>query len=123
MENGKNRSFEDLEVWQSARALVKHIYESSQYLKDYSFRDQTTRASISIINNIAEGHERSSDKEFIRFLKIAKGSCGEVRSMLLLSTDLKYMTNEKSQELIEQCYSISRQLSGFIKYLEAKSSK
>lgn len=123
MENGKNRSFEDLEVWQSARALVKHIYESSQCLKDYSFRDQITRASVSIINNIAEGHERSSNKEFIRFLKIAKGSCGEVRSMLLLSTDLKYMTNEKSQELIEQCYSISRQLSGFIKYLEAKSSK
>jgi four helix bundle protein len=123
MEDNRNKSFEDLEVWQSTRILVKSIYESVQNLKDYSFRDQITRASVSVINNIAEGHERSSDKEFIRFLKIAKGSCGEVRSMLIISADLNYLTKEKSEELIKQCYSISRQLSGFVKYLETKSFK
>ncbi len=123
MEDNRNKSFEDLEVWQSTRVLVKSIYESVQNLKDYSFRDQITRASVSVINNIAEGHERSSDKEFIRFLKIAKGSCGEVRSMLIISADLNYLTKEKSEELIKQCYSISRQLSGFVKYLETKSFK
>lgn len=114
------KAFEDLEVWKSTRVLVKGIYESFAGLKDYSFKDQITRASVSILNNIAEGHERDSIKEFARFLKIAKGSCGEVRSMLIVAYDLNYLGKDKSNELIEQCYSISRQLSGFIKYLNNK---
>lgn len=74
-----------MEVWQASRKLVRTVYEIFSSIHDFSFRDQITRASLSIMNNIAEGHERDSKKEFARFLKIAKGSCGEVRSMLLIA--------------------------------------
>jgi four helix bundle protein len=85
------KTFEDLEVWQYSRTLVKAVYENFADSRDYGFRDQITRATISILNNIAEGHERSSKQEFIRFLKIAKGSCAEVRSMLIIASDLNYL--------------------------------
>ena len=110
--------FEDIEVWKSARGLAGEVYRAFSSCRDYGFKDQICRASISIMNNIAEGHERSSKKEFVRFLKISKGSCGEVRSMLIIANDLKLIENEKSTTLIEKSISISKQLSGFIKYLE-----
>ncbi|MGF7141324.1 four helix bundle protein [Roseimarinus sediminis] len=112
------RSFEEIEVWRISRTLVKEIYNHFSSCKDYGFKDQICRAAISIMNNIAEGHERASTKEFIRFLVISKGSCGEVRSMLIVAPDLNYIDINKAQKLIEQCRSISKQLSGFIKYLE-----
>jgi four helix bundle protein len=112
--------FEEIEVWQSSRKLVKDIYSTFSMLKDYGFRDQICRAAVSVMNNIAEGHERTSTKEFIRFLAISKGSCGEVRSMLYVALDLNYINNETFTELIEQSKSISKQLSGFIRYLEGK---
>jgi len=111
------RSFEDIEVWQASRKLVNKIYNVFSSIKDYAFKDQITRAAISIMNNIAEGHERESKKEFSRFLKIAKGSCGEVRSMIIIASDLNYIDNNQTVEFVDQCLNISRQLSGFIKYL------
>ena len=74
----KIERFEDLRVWQEARVLSSEIYKIFSFLKDYSFKDQICRASISIGNNIAEGFERKGNKEYSRFLFIAKGSCGEV---------------------------------------------
>jgi len=74
-------NFEDLRIWQDARALVKQVYSDMCKIRDYGFRDQIQRAGISVMNNIAEGFERHSDIEFARFLDIAKGSAGEVRSM------------------------------------------
>ena len=111
------KSFEEIEVWQASRILVKEIYEVFNPLKDYGFKDQITRAAISIMNNIAEGHERYSKKEFARFLKIAKGSCGEVRSMVMIAFDLKYINLAQKDYFMDTCLNISRQLSGFIKYL------
>jgi len=78
------RNFEELRVWQEARVLVNDIYKMISNCKDYGFRDQIQRAAVSIMNNIAEGSESGSDPLFIRYLKIAKASCGEVRSMLFL---------------------------------------
>jgi len=82
--------FEDLQVWQDARALVREIYKitkNSSFRRDFSLRDQITRASASTMSNIAEGFERGGRKEFVQFLNIAKGSNGEVRSQLCVAVD------------------------------------
>ncbi|MFZ4548235.1 MAG: four helix bundle protein, partial [Bacteroidales bacterium] len=79
---------EDLEVWKESKKLALAIYSHFRPLKDFGFRDQICRASVSVMNNIAEGFERNSDKEFQRFLSISKGSLGEVRSMIILAIDL-----------------------------------
>ena len=112
--------FEELAVWRLARMLVREVYALSRteaFRKYYCLADQLQRASLSIMNNISEGFERQSNKEFIYFLKIAKGSCGEVRSMLYVLTDLDLIGNEQFQHLHEQTVSISKSLSGFITYL------
>ena len=83
--------FEDIIAWQKAGKLTLSVYKTFKCCKDYNFKDQIQRATVSIMNNIAEGFERKSNKEFIRFLYIAKGSCGEVRSMLYLAIKLNYI--------------------------------
>ena len=85
--------------------------------RDYPFRDQISRAVVSVMNNIAEGFERNSDKELKQFLYIAKGSVGEVRSMLYLARELKYISEEEFQLFYSLCLEISKLLSGFIKTL------
>jgi len=90
----KAKRFEDLWIWQHARELVQEIYKdfsSGAASKDFGFRDQIQRAGVSIMNNIAEGFERSTDAEFARFLDVAKGSCGEVRSLYHTAEDLDYV--------------------------------
>lgn len=94
------------------------IYSQFKALKDYSFKDQVQRAAISVMNNIAEGFERNSDKEFSRFLKIAKGSAGEVRSMIYMAEELNYIEKQTSKELIESYNKLSHKIGSFIKYLE-----
>jgi four helix bundle protein len=77
--------FEDLEAWKLARCFANLIYKASSigdFARDFALRDQIRRASISVVSNIAEGFERDGDKEFIQFLFMAKGSCGEVRAQL-----------------------------------------
>jgi four helix bundle protein len=112
------QQFEKLEIWQNARLLSVKIYDHFGQIKDYGFKDQICRASISVMNNIAEGFERNSYKEFKHFLQIAKGSAGEVRSMLWIANDLNYIEREKSQQLIEEHIVLSSQLSRFIQYLQ-----
>ena len=112
--------FEDLEIWQQARNYIKDIYLQTgrgNLSKDYGLRDQIRRASISILGNIAEGFERKTKNEFIQFLFIAKGSCGESRSHLYIAYDLKYIEEEDFINLKKQAESISKSLAGFIKYL------
>jgi len=114
----KFNRFEDIIAWQEAKELTFNIYDAFRIIKDFSFRDQIQRASVSIMNNIAEGFERSGDKEFKKFLYIAKGSCGEVRSMLYLALELKYINQEKFDLIYNQSYKISRVISGLIKALK-----
>ena len=93
----KVKSFEDMQVWQDARVFVKLIYEltaSDVFKKDYGLKDQIQRAAVSIMNNISEGFERDNNKEFMNFLGYAKGSAGEVRSMLYVALDLKYISKD-----------------------------
>ncbi len=113
--------FEDIEVWKLARELVNDIYkitEKSPFDKDYGLKNQITRASVSIMS-IAEGFERKSNKEFVQYLFIAKGSAAEVRSQLYVVFDLKYIDNETFANLSNKAEIISKSISGFIKYLRA----
>ena len=91
--------FEELICWQEARRLTRVIYTRFQSCRDFSFRDQICRASVSVMNNIAEGFERATRKDFARFLDQAKGSSGEVRSMLYAATDLGYVGEEDAGDV------------------------
>ncbi len=119
---GTITKFEDLKIWQEARHLVNEIYSLTKSSRDYDFNNQIQRASISVMNNIAEGFERSGNKEFIHFLRIAKASCGEVRSMLYLAEDFGILDINKILELREECFHLGNALNNFKSYLE-KSSK
>ena len=113
----KIEKFEDVLAWQEAQKLTLEIYKQFKDCKDFNFKDQIQRASVSIMNNIAEGFERYTNKEFKNFLYIAKGSCGEVRSMLNLSLKLNYVTEEQYKKFLELSIKISKLISGFIKTL------
>lgn len=117
---GKFVSFEEINSWQNARVFNKKIYtitDSDSFRKDFDLARQIRRCSVSISSNIAEGFERNTDKEFIHFLYIAKGSAAEVRSQLYLALDLNYITQETFDDLFSEITEISRLLGGFIKYL------
>lgn len=113
----KVESFEDLRVWQEAQVLAKAIYKTFKSCTDWSFKDQICRAAVSVSNNIAEGFERKGNKELRRYLFIAKGSSGEVRSMLYLADELSYVTEQTQKKLIKQSVKISKMLSVFINKL------
>ncbi len=91
--------FEEIQAWQNAKKLAIDTHASFKEVRDYSFRDQIERAVVSVMNNIAEGYERKGDKEFSHFLFIAKGSCGEVRSMLRTFTRLRKKPQNSFQVL------------------------
>lgn len=120
----KIKEFEDMKVWQEARTLVNQIYKSTSKQKfnnDFGLRDQIQRAAVSVMSNIAEGYERDSNKEFIRFLLYSKGSVGEVRSLLYVAQDLSYLTAEEFSKHYESVISIIKQISNFIKYLKQRT--
>jgi four helix bundle protein len=117
---GTIERFEDLEAWKLARELTGLVYTCSgagNFGCDFALRDQIRRASISIVSNIAEGFERDGDKEFLQFLSMAKGSCGEVRAQLYLALDQQYISEALFQELTTKAIQLSRVISGLIRYL------
>lgn len=107
--------FEDLDVWKKSVRLASEIYRATADLKDWGFRDQITRSALSISSNIAEGFERDSHRDCARFLAIAKGSCGEVRSQLYIAQDIGYLSKERVKTWVADCTSISRMLSALIR--------
>lgn len=111
--------FEDIIAWQKAKDLTIQIYKLFENSKDFGFKDQLQRASVSVMNNIAEGFERKSNKEFKQFLFIAKGSCGEVRSMLHLAKELNKISDNDFKLLFALSEEISKMLSGLIKSLKS----
>ncbi len=113
----KIQKFEDIISWQKSKELGIFIYSCLRVNKDFSFRDQFQRAAISTSNNIAEGFERRSNNELKHFLYIAKGSCGEVRSMAHMALDLGYITEQEFDRIYPLSLEISRLLSGLIKTL------
>jgi four helix bundle protein len=113
----KIEKFEDILSWQKSKDLTLNIYKLFRDNKDYGFKDQIQRASVSVMNNISEGFERRTNKEFINFLYIAKGSCGEVRSMLQIAFELQYINEEDFNKNRNSSIEISKMLSGLIKTL------
>ncbi len=113
------KKFEEVIAWQKAQDLAVAVYHAFEGAKDFSFNNQIQRAVTSISNNIAEGFDRSSDADFVRFLYYAISSCSEVKSMLHLATRLNYLSEERRNELLDQCDEVSKLLRGFIKYLNA----
>ncbi len=109
--------FEEIVAWQKAKQLSILIYRTFRSSRDYAFRDQIQRASVSVMNNIAEGFERHTNNEFRQFLYISTGSCGEVRSMLHLANELEIINNTQYIELSTLSEEISRILGGLIKSL------
>ena len=110
-------SFEDVQSWKIGKELYLVLAEDFKYSKDYTFRDQLLRATLSITNNIAEGFDRSSDKELKQFLIISRGSCAEVRSMLHIAHADKKLDTKKYNTYIGMTTDISKLLTGFIKKL------
>ena len=118
--------FEDLEVWKEARRLIKEIYAATQdarFSKDFGLRDQIRRAAVSVMSNIAEGFERGGNQEFIQFLYIAKGSCGEVRSQLYVALDQGYLSRDQFDQMLNSFKRISGMLSSLIDYLKGSLMK
>jgi four helix bundle protein len=117
------KSFEDFEVYQKGIQLAKLIFkllENKSFEREFGFKVQIKRAVISITNNIAEGSEYNNNRQLVRYLKISKGSCGEVRSMLILSRELGFCSQTEIEESYKMSIEISQNLSNFIKYLSTK---
>ena len=117
--------FEDLTVWLEAKSLVKAIYlltGKGAAGRDFGFRDQLRRAAVSVMSNIAEGFERGTNKEFVQYLYIAKGSAGEVRSLLWVALEVGYLSASDFKTLSESSLSLARRLSTFIKYLQSRKT-
>ena len=113
------RQFEDLLAWKKSRELVSKVYKAFSGCKDYGFRDQIQRASVSIMSNIAEGFESGTRQEFLNYLYIAKGSAGEVRAQLYAAFDIGYLNIETFKYLNSLAVDCSRLIASFIKALKS----
>ena len=114
----KVQRLEELYVWQDSMQLAEDVYRDLKDCKDWNFKDQIQRAVVSISNNIAEGYEKRTNNEFMQFLFYAKGSCGEVRSMLHLAERIGYLTQAKATTIREQCLKTSSRISRLITCLK-----
>lgn len=122
----RTQSFEDLKVWKAAREVTNLIYEATEgnsFSRNFALRDQIRRSTISVVSNIAEGFERNGNKEFINFLFIAKGSCGEARAQMYLALDRQYVTGFEFDLIQTKLKEISRMLYGLIRYLKDSDKK
>lgn len=120
------KNFENFPVYIKSLDLIEKVYiflQSQSFEKEYEFNNQIKRASFSISNNIAEGSEYNNNRQFIRYLKIAKGSCAEVKSMLIVSKRLKLGDENKAEEIIILSREVSSNISKFIKYLSENIEK
>lgn len=118
---GKAKKFEDLTIFQKARELCKEVYaitKEGEFHKDVRFVQQIHASAGSVMDNIAEGFERDGNKEFINFLYIAKGSCGEVRSQIIRASDVGFIDNDTATKLYNDCLNLSKSISKFIKSLK-----
>ncbi len=118
--------FEDLTCWKKARELLNYVFdlcEKEKLSKDFGTKDQIRRASVSVMNNIAEGFGRYSNKQFTQFLDYSNASCLEVRSMSYVLFDRKYITEEEFDKLYNLAIEVSNQIVGFIKYLDKNDPK
>lgn len=116
------KSFEELPVWKDARKFANKIYNLTKKFpkeENYGLTSQITRATVSIGSNIAEGFDRYSKKDFVKFLIIARGSISEIQNDLYIALDLKYINQNDFQETYALAKELGKQINGFIKYLRS----
>jgi four helix bundle protein len=113
--------FEELEVWKRSARLSADLCKAFAELKDFGFRDQITRAGLSIPSNIAEGHERGTDKEIANFLNYAKGSAGELRTQIYIGMDIGYIEREQGKGWLAEAEEISKMLHALIRTIRART--
>ncbi len=111
-------NFEKLEVWKMSTQLSVDVYKEMKELRDFGFKDQITRSSLSVPSNIAEGMSRNGDREKLQFLNIARGSCSELRTQIYIGIEIDYINNELGKSWIEQTKSIASMLSGLMKKIK-----
>jgi four helix bundle protein len=119
----KITSFEELNIWKKSIEITKQIYKFTQtrpFIFDHALTDQIRRASISISSNIVEGFERNNNNEFIYFLRISKGSLGEVRNQVIIAREIGYISEKNFTVLNEKLKYLSNQIGTFISYLQTK---
>ena len=119
------KKFEDIEAWQSARALAGSVYKvvsAGKLSRDFGLRDQLQRSAVSVMANIAEGFERKNVKEFAHYLRIARGSCAEVQSHLYVALDADLIDKTVFDELQAMAVKTGRKISGFQRYLKQANS-
>ena len=119
----KITKFEDLKIWKLSLKITKRIYNltfQGKFSKDFGLRDQIRRAIISVSSNIVEGFEKNNNNEFIRYLRIAKGSTGEVRNQLYIALAVGYITKSEFENLNKELIDLSNQIGSFINYLVTK---
>ena len=114
--------FEKLEVWKKAAQLSADLYVGLANLKDFGFRDQITKAGLSIPSNIAEGYERDSKKEMVNFLNYAKGSAGELRTQIYIGMDIGYIDGETGLRWLREAEEISKMLHSLMRSVRASRS-
>jgi four helix bundle protein len=117
----KIERFEDIDAWKEARVLTKQVYQATRkrgFRNDFSMVDQIRRASVSIMSNIAEGFNRGGDKEFVQFLAVAKGSTGEVQSLLYAAVDQEYLAEDEFHDLMQRADLVAKLTGGFLSYLK-----
>ena len=119
----KIERFEDIDAWMEARRLVRIVYHNFIDVKDYGMKTQIERAAISVMANIAEGFQRASNREFIQFLVISRGSVGEVKSISYAAMDLGYISSGIHTDIINKCEKLTSIINGFIRYLKHSSRK
>lgn len=112
--------FEDLDLWKRAARLSADIYRALANLRDFGFRDQITRSGLSIPSNIAEGFERSSDRELAQFLNYAKGSAGELRTQIYIGMDIDYIERDMGKAWLKEAEELSRMLHGMLHTVELR---
>jgi len=110
-------AFEDLKVWKRSSWLCVEVYKAFKDNRDWGFKDQITRSALSVPSNVAEGYERNSKKEYVRFLKIAKGSCGELRTQLYIAKELELVERKQLDNFLLESVEISKMLQGLISKL------
>ncbi|MEM6314619.1 MAG: four helix bundle protein [Planctomycetota bacterium] len=117
------RRFEDSEAWKKARVWTRQIYlvsDTGTFGKDFGLKDQIRRAAVSVMSNLAEGYERESDRDTMRFVSIAKGSAAEVRCQLYIALDVGHLDRNTFVGLLEQGEEIARIIGGIRKSIQKR---
>ncbi|TWT55864.1 four helix bundle protein [Allorhodopirellula solitaria] len=115
-------SYDELDVWKRSARLSVTLYRETKELRDFGFRDQMTRSGLSIPSNIAEGYERDSDAEIARFLTIAKGSAGELRTQILIGIEAGFLDRTSAKQWADEAYQLSKMLAALIRHHRAKKA-